>query len=403
MPNSVKAWGGAGHQLIAAEAYRQLSAQTKAQVIEVLKAHPDYNKWAQAYRPNANFDQFAYIFMRCSTWPDEIRRTGNQYDHPDWHFIDYPLRPPNFTFEQDARPNDDVLFGIAEAEKTLSDPNAAPELRGVMMSYLVHLIGDEHQPLHCESYFTSDYPNGDKGGNDFYVRPGQRVVGLHSIWDGLLGTAINPRMQWNYAIKLQTKFPPNSLPELTEHATPKAWSLESRELAIDVGYLRGDLKGGVSRDDAPSLPPDYLKNAKACAERQGALAGYRLAAEIEEYLKVAAPVPLLPENTFVASKAEGPIKIGTADASKYYDESEVVTGKVEKITIGEEVNFINLDGVGRSAPFTAIIFPDNADKFGDLNRFQNQQVEISGTVTEYHNKPEIILETPDQIKVVPGM
>jgi len=174
-------------------------------------------------------------------------------------------------------------------------------------------------------------------------------------------------------------------------------------LAIDVGYLRGDLKGGVSRDDAPSLPPDYLKNAKACAERQGALAGYRLAAEIEEYLKVAAPVPLLPENTFVASKAEGPIKIGTADASKYYDESEVVTGKVEKITIGEEVNFINLDGVGRSAPFTAIIFPDNADKFGDLNRFQNQQVEISGTVTEYHNKPEIILETPDQIKVVPGM
>ena len=296
-----------------------------------------------------------------------------------------------------------MLFGIAEAEKTLSDTNAGPELRAVMMSYLVHLVGDEHQPLHCESFFSSDYPNGDKGGNDFYVKPASRVVGLHSIWDGLLGTAINPRTQWNYAIELQTRFPQTSLPELTQHATPKEWSLESRELAIDVGYLRGELKGSVTRDDAPSLPTDYLKNAKICAERQGALAGYRLAAEIEEYMKCAGPVPLLPANTFTASKTEGPKKIGTVEASQYYDESEVVTGKVEQVTIRPNVNFINLDGIGRSAPFTAIIFPDNADKFGDLDRFKNQNVEISGTVTEYHNKPEIILESPDQIRVVGGM
>lgn len=75
-----------------------------------------------------------------------------------------------------------MLFGIAEAEKTLSDTNAGPELRAVMMSYLVHLVGDEHQPLHCESFFSSDYPNGDKGGNDFYVKPASRVVGLHNTW-----------------------------------------------------------------------------------------------------------------------------------------------------------------------------------------------------------------------------
>jgi hypothetical protein len=96
LPTQVFAWGAAGHQLIAAEAYRELSPQLKAQAIEVLKAHPDYQKWSNAYHPNANFNQFAYVFIRCSTWPDEIRRTGNQYDHPNWHFIDYPLRPPGF-------------------------------------------------------------------------------------------------------------------------------------------------------------------------------------------------------------------------------------------------------------------------------------------------------------------
>ena len=120
-------------------------------------------------------------------------------------------------------------------------------------------------------------------------------------------------------------------------------------------------------------------------------------------MKCAGPVPLLPANTFTASPSQAPKKIGTGEARLYYDESEVVTGKVEQVTIRPNINFINLDGVGRDAPFTAIIFPDNADKFGDLDRFKNQNVEISGTVTEYHNKPEIILESADQIKVVPGI
>jgi len=110
----------------------------------------------------------------------------------------------------------------------------------------------------------------------------------------------------------------------------------------------------------------------------------------------------LPVNTFTAPPTQAPKKIGTGEASQYYDESEVVTGKVEQVTIRPNINFINLDGIGRDAPFTAIIFPDNADKFGDLDRFKGQNVEISGTVTEYHNKPEIILESPDQIKVVGG-
>jgi hypothetical protein len=61
--------------------------------------------------------------MRSSTWPDEIRRSGNKYDHPNWHFIDYPIRPPAFALEPDARPTDNVLFGISECEKALSNTN----------------------------------------------------------------------------------------------------------------------------------------------------------------------------------------------------------------------------------------------------------------------------------------
>ena len=75
------------------------------------------------------------------------------------------------------------------------------------------------------------------------------------------------------------------MPELTEHTTPKEWSLESRELAVEKAYLHGDLKGSTEADTAPALPADYTKNAKIVAVKQAALAGYRLSDEIGKWVK----------------------------------------------------------------------------------------------------------------------
>jgi hypothetical protein len=53
---------------------------------EILKAHPDYEKWEKSLASvSANLDLPTFIFMRSSTWADEIRRPGNKYDHPQWH------------------------------------------------------------------------------------------------------------------------------------------------------------------------------------------------------------------------------------------------------------------------------------------------------------------------------
>jgi hypothetical protein len=283
------AWSGPGHMVIAAEAYRQLSPALQARVTEILKSHPDYAKWltSNAKAENA-MDLPLYIFMRASTWPDEIRRGGgadSQYDHPHWHYIDYPLRPPTFPMEPAPSPDDDVLYGVAQCEKFLSDPATAPELKAVYLSYLIHLVGDMHQPLHCCSLFTDAYPRGDKGGNDFYVMPASRGIRLHSLWDQLLGSRIHPQTQLNDAVRIESEHPRNSLPELTKDTTPKSWSLESRQLAIDVAYLHGELKGGTSEETAQPLPAGYTKTAKTVAEKQAALAGDRLADEISTFVK----------------------------------------------------------------------------------------------------------------------
>jgi hypothetical protein len=85
-----QAWSGAGHQVIAAEAYRQLPPDLQKKVTEILNAHPDYEKWKESFTGDSgNLDLPLFIFIRSSTWPDEIRRRGNQYDNPHWHYIDY--------------------------------------------------------------------------------------------------------------------------------------------------------------------------------------------------------------------------------------------------------------------------------------------------------------------------
>jgi DNA/RNA endonuclease YhcR with UshA esterase domain len=61
-----------------------------------------------------------------------------------------------------------------------------------------------------------------------------------------------------------------------------------------------------------------------------------------------------------------------------------------------------LDQPFPDSPFSAVIFPENVSQFGDLQKLKNQSVEINGTVTEYRNKPEIILESSNQVKVVDG-
>jgi len=113
-------------------------------------------------------------------------------------------------------------------------------------------------------------------------------------------------------------------------------------------------------------------------------------------------VPLLPKNTNSAAPMDGTTKIGAADASKFYDQAMVVTGKVAQVTMRPTVTFINLELAGPNSPFTAVIFQENVSLFGDVQKLQGQNVEISGTVTEYRNKPEIILESPSQASVVGG-
>ena len=272
--------------VIAAAAWRELSPAVQRHVSEILKAHPEYRDWQRDFaRDSQGLDFSLYLVLRASAWPDEIRRQGGGYDHPRWHYINHPLRAPRFRRESAAPGGDDILQGIAESEKALTDRRSAPAARAAALAWLIHLTGDLHQPLHCASLFSSEFPEGDEGGNRFWIKPGDRAIPLHSFWDGLLGTRHDPRAAANTAIRLGQEQPRRSLPELKRETTPAQWSVAGRTLALDQVYRHGKLKPGTTPENAHPLPPDYSANAKVVAERQAALAGHRLADELAHCLK----------------------------------------------------------------------------------------------------------------------
>ncbi len=99
------------------------------------------------------------------------------------------------------------------------------------------------------------------------------------------------------------------------------------------------------------------------------------------------------------TNAPAPLKIGTLVATNYYDQTMIVTGKVAQITIRPTVTFLNLDKVYPDSPFTVVIFHGHSSFYGDANALKGKSIEIKGKIKNYHDKPEIALDSTNQLTV----
>ena len=95
-----------------------------------------------------------------------------------------------------------------------------------------------------------------------------------------------------------------------------------------------------------------------------------------------------------------PAKISTIEAAKHYEETMTVTGKVVEVSVLPRIAFINLDQPHPDSPLTAVIFPTATNQFPDIKSLKGKSVEISGKIKNYHDKPEIVLESSNQLTVV---
>lgn len=294
------AWVDTGHEIIASITYDELTPATRSAAVELLKQHPRYEKDLLLGMPEG-FDLDRYAFMIASTWPDIVRSQTHPMhfvaNHPAWHYIDIPIVEPGFTAPTTSsapatRPSDpaNILEALDKVSAELRDPSVAAPERAIALCWLLHLVGDLHQPLHSTSFFSAQYPEGDHGGNLAMVlrTPSQfySQVNLHLLWDQMLGTYRAPEMIGYVAAGLHNdpRFAREKLgPQVTMHDFAE-WAKESNALAGTAVYLNGQLltaNQNVVRADhsvkIPALPADYCGKAEEVASRRAILAGYRTA------------------------------------------------------------------------------------------------------------------------------
>jgi hypothetical protein len=288
------AWNEKGHMVVARLAWLRLTEGQRESATAILRAHPHYDEFLSADRPTG-ISADEWVFMRAAYWPDWIRSNHTaEYSKPTWHYISAGFVPSYSKLSPTALPAQlpNVVTQISESiEKTRS--GSAKE-KAVYLCWLMHLVGDIHQPLHCCSLLSETFPTGDLGGNLSLVRiDGGQPVKLHPMWDGLLGKATTLSSIQGAVLEVQKVDQDNAAAiedEITSHVLPAEWANDGFELAKTNAYLNGDLRpANVDNkphdDEVPNVTEAYAQNAGKVARLVVAKAGRRLAATIAEALR----------------------------------------------------------------------------------------------------------------------
>lgn len=250
------AWGPKGHQVIGDIARAHLTDTARHNLQQLLGS-----------------DDLASI----ANWADEVRR-----DRPEsygWHFVDIPKDSQGFSEARDCyqpdekRPSskDDhhncVVDRITMFRQIAGDPGAPQADRVEALKYLVHFVGDLHQPMHAAAEA--------RGGNDIHVvefgssQCGKYSCNLHAEWDsGLIEHT--GRSEQEYVAYLEQQIKANHW-QARAGGTPEEWANESWRLAHQAWLNDGD-----------AVDETYYKNNIKIVDERLALAGLRLANMLNE-------------------------------------------------------------------------------------------------------------------------
>lgn len=292
LPGPLHAWNKAGHMVTGAVAYKVMQQEhplALAKVIALLKEHPRYEShWeVQIHRPFVPAeDRDMYLFMLAARWADDVRNDPDYYPPGEnldrIHYINMPFLVPGSPSDiQPTQPDEiNIVRGYADKLRQLQTSTNLDE-RSIALTWVFHLIGDIHQPLHTSALFSAKFPQGDRGGTRFYVqaRANNEPIHLHQFWDNLIiGSDRFQATERRFKeLFLRPDLARSQLSELSE-TNFERWAAESFELAKKVAYRNGELTGSPRRPEAQPLPDDYAAECQKVAERRAVLAGYRLAA-----------------------------------------------------------------------------------------------------------------------------
>jgi hypothetical protein len=293
---STIAWDSHGHMLVAAIAYQLLTPAVRARADALVNMNPSITKWRARIPKGTNAaDRAAALFAIAATWPDEIKSAkgytndGNRpvgpnvarnvgysdkLQHRYWHFIDQPFSTDGSSLPAVPTPN--AVERVTLYRTTLASTAPDP-LKSYDLVWLLHLVGDIHQPLHSATRVSATQPQGDNGGNGVALCAKPCTDVLHAFWDDALGNDEAPLDVLNAAKALTLPAPPTA-----NDLDPMHWASDSLTLAKGDVYVMPPIGAGAGPF---STTPTYKASAEALSTKQIALAGARLAAILNVSLK----------------------------------------------------------------------------------------------------------------------
>ena len=309
LPFTATAWDAVGHRLSADVAWALMSADTREQVMTMLRAHPRFNQDVVDTMPDDikaadNDTQAQWQLGQAAIWPDLARGFEGddeaRFDNPNWHWIDgawlrdEAVRQGNVYVNTEPFPNvagvpaeqiqqrsqvDNVANGLDFAIYQLQNASDPAE-KAVALSWLLHLIGDIHQPLHTGALVSESlFPEGDRGGNGIRLSVGN----LHSAWDrALRETPVSQSLP--LLINMGTEFSTDPA-QLEFH--PTRWLQESRDILQSTVYPESITSLVVRTErtgndlETVALTDAYQEEMRIIATRRLAEAGARIAHTLE--------------------------------------------------------------------------------------------------------------------------
>lgn len=304
-------WNSRGHKIVAAVAFQELeknNPEAIEEIVKLLQSHPAFPIWTNEYKnakPDVKkaYSLNAYYFMRAAIWSDDVRSPeGNPEHRPTWHFVNYPLSLPNSIDFDTVNPKINIFVGFTNSMSDVKKTSLQKKRKAIALSWIFHLVGDVHQPLHSAALVNDDFPKGDSGGNSLCLKPGKGafINNLHSYWDGLMGETKSDLYDgmhaWRDALffsKITKDINPS---QFTAEPEIEDWAKESAKLALSNAYnfngtpiklfkkITITERNGKKRFECPEnipdediVPSDYNSDAQDIAVRRLLTAGYRLA------------------------------------------------------------------------------------------------------------------------------
>jgi hypothetical protein len=324
-----------GHMAVAGLAYDELTVDQRAHVVAILKNHP-YLEFITEGFPDGNVDGRDLV-MAAATWPDlarghvpqkghasgdggvTLKDTGYEENDPavkevkyndgllhrGWHFIDKALPvSEGSSLAPTQLPSTPAVnaVGVVNVLKAQLKSNEDDKERAYDIAWLMHLVGDLHQPLHAVNGISQTLPNGDKGGNLVVIKGYTNgAAELHAFWDDVLGKTAaadrkthHPRLDRDIATANRVIVDVEKLPlgKDADNLDPAVWASESFKLAQQDGY---DLRFEPTTVERPgqsepaieleaNISEDYAATAKADASKQVRMAGHRLMKVLQDSL-----------------------------------------------------------------------------------------------------------------------